>query len=266
MWTYQHAGFRVHQLPALKDNYIYLIEADNGELFAAVDPAEALPVAHACSRFERPLTHIFNTHHHWDHTGGNLELKGQFGCTIVGAADDAERIPGIDEGVGEGNPPQLAEPLDGLDIRVLSVHGHTMGHIAYLVGDALFCGDTLFGGGCGRVFEGTMGEMWAALAKLAKLPADTKVYCAHEYTLANLRFARDIDPDNEALRQRISEDTQTRMEQQPTIPSTIGLELATNPFLRVLDAGFRTDYAAKHGIAAEPVAVFTHIRESKDRW
>jgi len=263
MWTYQHAGFRIHQLPALKDNYIYLIEADNGELFAAVDPAEALPVAHACSRFERRLTHILNTHHHWDHTGGNLELKDQFGCIVVGAADDAERIPGIDLLVSEAEPPELPG-LD--DIRVLSVHGHTIGHIAYLVGDALFCGDTLFGGGCGRVFEGSMGEMWAALEKLGQLPPETKVYCAHEYTLANLRFARDIDPDNEALRQRISDDTQSRMQQQPTIPSTIGLELATNPFLRVLDADFRKAYAAKHGLSNEPVAVFTHIRESKDRW
>jgi len=262
MWTYQHDGFRVHQLPALKDNYIYLIEANNGDLLAAVDPAEALPVAHACSRFERPLTHILNTHHHWDHTGGNEELKAQFGVTIIGAAADAERIPGIDIEVSETEPLDLA----GLDVRILALDGHTVGHIAYLIGDAVFCGDTLFGGGCGRVFEGSMGEMWQALEKLAALPPETKVYCAHEYTLANLRFAREVDADNSALRERISRDTQTRMEQQPTIPSTIGLELATNPFLRVTDESFRKSYAMKHGISDEPVAVFTHLRDSKDRW
>jgi len=262
MWTYPHTGFRVHQLPALKDNYIYLIEADNGALLAAVDPAEAAPVVEACRALGKPLTHILNTHHHWDHTGANLELKQQYGCTVVGSSDDADRIPGIDVRVSETEPPALP----GIDVRVLTVDGHTVGHIAYLIGDALFCGDTLFGGGCGRVFEGTMPEMWQSLQKLAALPAATKVYCAHEYTLANLRFAREADGDNSALKQRISRDTQTRMEQQPTIPSSIGLELATNPFLRALDAGFCSGYAEKAGIAAEPLTVFTHLRESKDRW
>jgi hydroxyacylglutathione hydrolase len=265
MWSYRHDGFTVHQLPALNDNYIYLIVSQDNQnkegVVAVVDPAEPGPVMSACSELGLALTHVLNTHHHWDHTGANLELKQQYGCKIVGARDDAARIPGIDIMVDEDTDLTLGT----LAVRVLNVPGHTVGHIAYVIGDALFCGDTLFGGGCGRLFEGSPAQMWDSLQKLARLPADTKVYCAHEYTLSNLRFARSVDPDNPELAARISRDTRMRMDSRPTIPSTVGDELATNPFLRPLSSSFCAAYAGATGIPDEALAVFTAIRASKDK-
>jgi hydroxyacylglutathione hydrolase len=266
MWSYRHAGFTVHQLPALNDNYIYLIESQDHQgkegAVAVIDPAEAAPVEAACSELGLSPTHVLNTHHHWDHTGANLKLKERYGCQIVGARSDAARIPGIDIMVDEDS----GFTLGSLPVRVLEVPGHTRGHIAYVIADALFCGDTLFGGGCGRLFEGSPAQMWESLQKLARLPAATRVYCAHEYTLSNLRFARTVDADNPALAERISRDTRTRMDNMPTIPSTIGLELATNPFLRPLSPSFCTAYAATAaGTAGEALAVFTDIRTRKDR-
>lgn len=262
MWSYQHTGFTVHQLPALRDNYIYLIEADSGNALVAVDPAEAVSVRKACRQLGKPLTHIFNTHHHWDHTDGNLSLKKDFGCLIVGAANDAERIPGIDIVVSEISPPALP----GLDVSVLDVPGHTKGHITYMINDALFCGDTLFGAGCGRLFEGTAAQMWHSLNKLAGLDGQTKIYCAHEYTLANLAYASTIDINNPALTERIIADKSRRKQGQPTIPSSIDKEKATNPFLRPLDPAFCQHYAAAHNISSEPLAVFSDIRKRKDSW
>ncbi|MCF7820983.1 MAG: hydroxyacylglutathione hydrolase [Mariprofundaceae bacterium] len=261
MWSYQHPGFSVYQLPALNDNYIYLIDVDNSDIMAAVDPADAAPVRKVCRELGKPLTHILNTHHHWDHTDGNKPLKSSFACQVVGAAGDAARIPEIDIEVSEESRLQLG----GIDIRIIFVPGHTRGHIAFLLKDALFCGDTLFGGGCGRLFEGTPGEMWSSLSRLAALDDATQVYCAHEYTLANLRFARSVDPDNRDLDERISSDTRKRMAQLPTIPSTIGIERATNPFLRPADNEFCTRYATLHSIPTDALSVFTHLRASKDR-
>ncbi len=262
MWSYQHAGFTVHQLSVLRDNYIYLIESHTSNALIAVDPAEAVAVRKACKVLAKPLTHIFNTHHHWDHTDGNLSLKQIFGCRIVGASHDAERIPGIDVRVSEAAPPAIA----GLNVAVLSVPGHTSGHIAYLVGDALFCGDTLFGAGCGRLFEGSADQMWHSLNKIAALDGSTKIYCAHEYTLANLTFAVSIDADNRVLAERIAADHRRRRQQLPTIPSTLDSEKATNPFLRPLDSEFCRNYAALHGVAAEPAAIFADIRRRKDHF
>jgi len=262
MWSYQHAGFSVHQLPVLRDNYIYLIESQASNALIAVDPAEAAPVQQACQALGKPLTHIFNTHHHWDHTDGNLALKKDFACLIIGAAHDAERIPGIDIAVSDVSPPTVS----GLNITVLDVPGHTIGHIAYLLGDALFCGDTLFGAGCGRLFEGSPEQMWHSLSKLAALAGNTNVYCAHEYTLPNLKFAKAMDADNPTLAERIMRDKKRRKQRQPTIPSSIAMEVATNPFLRPLDAGFCQSYAAAQHIHADPLAVFTDIRRRKDGW
>lgn len=270
MWSYQHKNqrnglnqnFAVHQLPALNDNYIYLIEDHNSDALLAVDPADAAPVRKVCAELGKPLTHILNTHHHWDHTDGNKPLKASFHCQIIGAAIDAERIPEIDLEVSEGSPLKLGS----LNLDVLFVPGHTRGHIAYLIGDALFCGDTLFGGGCGRLFEGTPEQMWHSLSKLAALADHTKVYCAHEYTLANLRFAQVVDPDNRELALRIVSDTQTRAQNQPTIPSTIGLETATNPFLRPANVSFCGQYAAEYGITVDATRVFAHLRALKDKF
>ncbi len=266
MWSYQHSHFTVHQLAALKDNYIYLIEADNSDLLIAVDPAETEGVCQFCEEADKPLTHIFNTHHHWDHTDGNMKLKRQFGCKVIGAASDADRIPGIDITVSENSLPELP----GLEIGVLDLPGHTSGHIGYLIDgaphSALFCGDVLFGGGCGRIFEGTDAEMWQSLTKIAALPGETKVYCAHEYTLPNLRFARTVETNSAKLSERIHEDSRARMEKRPTIPSTLLLELETNPFLRPLDRGFCQHYAAQEGIAADAETVFRDIRRRKDNY
>lgn len=261
MWSYRHDGFTVHQLPALNDNYIYLIASQAREAVAVVDPAESAPVEKACAELGLTPTHVLNTHHHWDHTGANIELKQRYGCHIVGARHDAARIPGIDIMVDEDS----GFALGGLPVAVLNVPGHTLGHIAYVIGDALFCGDTLFGAGCGRLFEGSPTQMWDSLQKLARLPAETKVYCAHEYTLSNLRFAATVDAGNPELAERISRDTHTRKADRPTIPSTIGEELATNPFLRPLSPSFCTAYAATAGIADEPLAVFTAVRARKDK-
>ncbi len=262
MWSYQHQHFQVHQIPALSDNYIYLIEAKASDVLAVIDPADASVVNQACASLGKSLTHILNTHHHWDHTDGNKALKQRWNCIVIGAAHDAARIPCIDIQVSE----KIFPKIEGLDIQVLNVSGHTLGHIAYVINDALFCGDTLFGAGCGRLFEGSPAQMWQSLQKLAALPDDTKVYCAHEYTLPNLRFARDVDTDNSILHQRIHDDTQTRMKNQPTIPSSIGLEKATNPFLRPLDTVFIDTYGKTQHIDANALDVFTHLRQSKDRW
>ena len=259
MWSYQHQHFHVHQISALKDNYIYLIEALHSDIVAAVDPADAAVVNQACNQLGKPLTHILNTHHHWDHTDGNKALKKRWDCSIIGAAHDQARIPGIDIAASEVSAPLLAD----LNITVIDVGGHTLGHIAYLLDDALFCGDALFGAGCGRIFEGTFEQTWHSLQKLAALPDTTQVYCAHEYTLPNLRFARSIDPNNAALQARISHDTQTRMSQTPTIPSHIGLEKSTNPFLRPLNADFCRNYANAHQLPNDALQVFTHLRQTK---
>jgi len=262
MWSYQHAGFIVHQLPALRDNYIYLIEAHTSDALIAVDPAEAVAVRRACKKLDKPLTHILNTHHHWDHTDGNLALKKDFACLIIGSAADAARIPSIDIHVSEESPPQIA----GLDIAVLDVPGHTIGHIAYVARGALFCGDTLFGAGCGRLFEGAPEQMWRSLQRLAALDSDTRVYCAHEYTLANLEFAAALDRDNPVLARRIADDRQRRAQQLPTIPSTIATERATNPFLRPMDAQFRRRYAESRQLDDDALVLFTDIRRRKDSW
>lgn len=262
MFSYSHSNFTVHQIPALKDNYIYLIEARASNTLIAVDPADAHCVRHACEQLGKTLTHIFNTHHHWDHTDGNHALKQHFGCTIIGASHDAERIPDIDIAVSEGKPPQL----QGLSVRILDIAGHTRGHIAYLLEDALFCGDTLFGAGCGRLFEGSAGQMWHSLKRIAALDDATRVYCAHEYTLANLEFATAVDADNPDLAARMRHDKDRRQRLHPTIPSILGVEKATNPFLRPLNEQFTFRYAATRGIPNEALAVFTDLRRHKDNW
>ncbi|ATX82517.1 hydroxyacylglutathione hydrolase [Mariprofundus ferrinatatus] len=262
MWSYQHSNFTVHQFAALKDNYIYLIDAHNSGALIAVDPAEAVSISRFCKAHDRTLTHIINTHHHWDHTDGNKALKQKFGCKVIGPANDAHRIPAIDIAVSEKSPPRIA----GLEITVLQLPGHTSGHIAYVIDDALFCGDVLFGAGCGRVFEGTRTEMWNSLTRLAELAGETRIYCAHEYTLANLEFAQTVDPSNGLLVERTVRTKQLRADHQPTIPSTIADEISTNPFLRPLNAEFCRYYASLRGVDANPEKVFTDIRDRKDRF
>jgi hydroxyacylglutathione hydrolase len=251
----------VHQIPVLNDNYVYLARCRATGATAVVDPAVAAPVLAEAERLGWRITHILNTHHHGDHTGGNLEIKQATGCTVVGPKADRDRIPGIDVEVEEGDTYTVGEA----EAEVFFVPGHTRGHIAFWFAesDALFCGDTLFALGCGRLFEGTPAQMWDSLSKLKRLPETAKVYCAHEYTQANARFALSIDAANTRLKARAEEIDRLRAEGSPTVPSTLGEELATNPFLRA-DA---PDLAAQLSMAgAAPVEVFAEVRGRKDRF
>jgi len=249
------------QIPVLQDNYLYLIhDTDSGET-AIVDPALDAPVIAACEARGWRLTHIFNTHHHWDHTGANLALKEHYGLTVTGPKGEAERIPGIDRAVGDGD----VVTLGATHAVVFDVPGHTAGHIAYHfeADSALFCGDTLFSMGCGRLFEGTADQMWTSLQKLRALPDDTAVYCAHEYTAANGAFALSVDPENPDLQDRMIAVKSLRAEGKPTIPTSIGLEKKTNPFLRPDSPGLQDSLGMT---GADLTAVFAETRARKDNF
>jgi hydroxyacylglutathione hydrolase len=247
----------VELVPCLTDNYAYLIaDADSG-LCAVVDPSEAEPVHRALAAHGWRLSHILNTHHHHDHTGGNLALKSEFGATVVGPAKDRERIPGIDVGVSESEAWQWG----GRAVQILEIPAHTRGHIAFVFGDIAFTGDTLFAMGCGRLFEGTPAMMWESLSKLMRLKDETRIYCGHEYTLNNARFALTLEPGNAALKARMAEVTMARDRGAPTVPSTLLLEKRTNPFLRPDSAEIRRTLGLT---AAGDVEVFAEMRRRKD--
>lgn len=216
-------------IPCLSDNYAYLLRDEAGAV-GVVDPSEPGPVQAVLDRLGVRLTHIFNTHHHFDHTGGNLDLKAASGARIIGPKADAHRIPGIDTGVGQGDRVTFGTA----EAAVFDIPAHTSGHVAfYFAADkAVFTGDTLFAMGCGRLFEGTPADMFAAMRKLEALPGDTRVYCGHEYTESNGRFALTVEPGNAELLANMAEVRRLRAEGLPTIPSTIALERATNPFMR----------------------------------
>ncbi|MDX8390049.1 MAG: hydroxyacylglutathione hydrolase [Mariprofundaceae bacterium] len=264
MWSYQHASFTVYQVAALSDNYIYLIAPSNSKQLIVIDPAEAAVVRKAAQEIGRKPTHIFNTHHHADHTGANLELKRDFNVVVIGPTYDQARIPGIDIAVSEETPPDIE--ITHSSCKVMFLPGHTSGHIAFVIDDALFCGDVLFGAGCGRIFEGTPDQMWKSMQRLAALADHTKVYCAHEYTVANLAFAQHIDAENKLLTARIRTDHEKRNRGEPTIPTKILKEKETNPFLWPLKTSFCTSYAASRQINSDPLTVFTHLRREKDVW
>ncbi|MGH8111213.1 MAG: hydroxyacylglutathione hydrolase [Rhodanobacteraceae bacterium] len=217
-------------LSALRDNYIWTLSdaASGGAL--VVDPGEAQPVLDVLAREHLKLTAILLTHHHVDHTGGVAELATHFPAAEIIAPHD-ERIEGATRRVGDGERVDLAAPAARFE--VLEVHGHTRSHIAYYGEGLVFCGDTLFSLGCGRVFEGTPAEMLASLDRLASLPGDTRVCCAHEYTLANAAFARTVEPENAALAKRTAAARELRARNVPTVPAVLDEELAANPFLRV---------------------------------
>jgi len=250
----------IELVPALSDNYVYLVrDTSTGEV-AVIDPAEAGPVdAALMARGWRPSV-IFNTHHHGDHIDGNAALIEKYGCKLVGPAAESARIPGMDQTVKEGDTVAIGAEKG----QVFETPGHTKGHISIYFpgGPALFAGDTLFALGCGRMFEGTPLEFWTSLAKLRDLPDDVSVYCGHEYTASNAKFAISVDPDNAALKAQVAEVGRKRAQGLPTVPSRLGDEKAANPFLRADDP----DLAARMGAAGDPVAAFAEIRRRKDNF
>jgi hydroxyacylglutathione hydrolase len=252
---------QIDHLICLRDNFVWLLRETESGAVACVDPSEAAPVKAKLDQLGWKLTHILNTHHHNDHTGGNLELKRATGATIVGPAADKARIPGIDMALAEGETYDFGKET----AKVYDIPGHTRGHIAFWFERAktVFTGDTLFSLGCGRLFEGTPQQMWTSLSKLRRLPGDTKVYCGHEYTQANAKFALAIDPDNPTLKARAAEVDALRAQGKATLPSTMASECAANPFLRAADPGL----ARAVGLPpADPVAVFAEVRARKDKF
>jgi hydroxyacylglutathione hydrolase len=249
------SNVEIEIVPCLSDNYAYLVRA--GDLCAVVDPSEPGPVKAALAAKGWRLSHILNTHHHLDHTGGNLALKQEFGAKVVGPGKDAARIPGLDIGVDEASGWEFG----GRHVAVLEVPAHTRSAITFVIDGNAFTGDTLFAMGCGRLFEGDPAMMWASLSKLMALPDATKIYCGHEYTQSNGRFALTLEPGNAALALRMGEVRAVRAKGAATVPSNMGLEKATNPFLRVHSAEIRKSLGMEK---AGDVAVFGEIRRRKD--
>ncbi len=216
-------------VPAFTDNYIWLVHDETTGETAVVDPGDAAPALVETERRGWRVTQVWNTHHHWDHSGGNLAMKDATGCTVSGPA--AENIPGRDVALSEGSELRIGEHVG----RVIEIPGHTLGHVA-LIFDAdriAFVGDTLFAMGCGRLFEGTAEQMHHSLQRLADLPGDTKLYCGHEYTLANARFGAQAEPQNTAIAERLEQVRALREAGQITLPTTVDQERGTNPFVRV---------------------------------
>lgn len=248
----------ISPIPAFTDNYIWLLARAGRAV--VVDPGEAAPVLAALHCMRLALDAILITHHHHDHTGGVADLLKLYPAKVYAPRHGQYSFPHI--GVAEGDLVQLTT-LD-LSLRVIELPGHTLDHIAYYGADCVFCGDTLFGGGCGRLFEGTPAQMYRSLHKLSALPANTAVYCAHEYTEHNLRFARLLEPDNAELAARQQQAATLRQRGKPTLPSSIALEISSNPFLRCHIPAIRQ--AAQLAGNADEIAVFAAIRELRNHY
>lgn len=251
---------QIDALPAFSDNYIWLLQDTAKRRCAVVDPGDAAPVqAWLAANPGWVLEDILITHHHHDHVGGVEALKHATGARVCGPAQ--ERIPARDLALDDGDRVKVL----GLDFDIIAVPGHTLGHIAYYRAPLLFCGDTLFAAGCGRLFEGTPEQMHQSLSRLAALPAETRVYCTHEYTLSNLRFAKAVEPENPHVAQRFADVTQLRDENRISLPSTIGLERLTNPFLRTAETSVKqkADEWKGHSNASQ-ASVFSALRSWKD--
>ena len=247
------------QIPVLNDNYIYMLHDCLSLETAVIDPALEQPVLDILAEKGWQLNFVLNTHHHWDHVGANLALKQQTGCKIIAAASDRERIPGIDVGVEQGDVILLGQH----QAQVIETPGHTSGHVVYFFAEdqALFCGDTLFVMGCGRLFEGTPQQMYTSLQALKALPPSTRVYCTHEYTMANAEFALSIEPDNLKLQEKMLAVKELRAANKSTVPTTIADEIATNPFFRVDNISIQKELGL---VGAAPDVVFAALRRRKD--
>lgn len=255
-------SLQIIPIPAFEDNYIWALRTPGGAI-AVVDPGDAAPVLDYLDKTGASLSAILITHHHGDHTGGVAELVARRAVPVFGPA--VEAIEGVDHPLTDGDRVALADL--GIEFEVLAVPGHTRGHLAYYRRGMLFCGDTLFGAGCGRLFEGTPEQMYASLSRIAALPKDSLVFCAHEYTQSNLRFAAVVEPDNPDILRRIDETAKLRTGGQPTVPSTLAMELATNPFLRSEAPALIAAARTRLGVAPNgPAQVFAAIRDWRNRY
>ncbi|MBK4729564.1 hydroxyacylglutathione hydrolase [Oxynema sp. CENA135] len=256
---------KIYRLPAFSDNYIFLIHDPQRQSAATIDPGDAGPVLQQLDRLGARLVAIFNTHHHFDHVGGNTILTEAFPqCVVYGGDRDRGRIPGQQVFLNEGDRVEFGDRT----AEVFFVPGHTRAHIAYyfppVAGEDagnLFCGDTLFAGGCGRLFEGTPAQMLDSLSKLRQLPESTQIWCAHEYTLKNLRFALTVDGDNPHLQRRFEAVKIARDRDRPTIPTSLDVEKRTNPFLRWDDPSLQDSVHT-----TDPATTFARLRERRDRF
>jgi len=245
------------------DNYVWVLQNEQDPRVAIVDPGDGVAVVGALDLKQLTPAAVLLTHHHADHVGGVDEIVEQRNLPVFGPA--SESIPDVDRPMSDGDTVPI--PEIGIELAVIDVPGHTAGHVAYLGEGFTLCGDTLFAGGCGRIFEGTTQQMYDSLQRLAALDLDTAVYCAHEYTVANLRFALEVEPNNIGLQQRLAIADRLRADGEPTVPSTIGDELATNPFLRghVSEVRAAAEEFSGRPLLAE-VEVFAAVRTWKDGW
>ena len=251
----------INQIPVLEDNYIYIVIDKETKKTACIDPSESQPVLLFLEENGLTLDYILNTHHHSDHVGGNLKLKKKTGCQVVGPEIDKRRIPGIDICLKHNEEFNFGKTV----LSIFEIPGHTLGHICFYsrINNALFCGVTLFSLGCGRIFEGSSEQMWNSLKLLRCLPDETVVYCAHEYTLANSCFAIKIDPENKFLQKKVEEIREKRKLKIPTIPTLLGEEKKTNPFLRADNKSFVKELGFSDKIDWK---VFGRIRSMKDNF
>lgn len=254
---------KVIQIPLLRDNYGYLVVCESTGEAAIVDPSEGEPVLKKAAEEKVKLRAILNTHHHRDHTGGNALLLEHLPLQVYGHRADEGRIPGLTHPLDDGDEVVLGD----LRAKVFFIPGHTRAHVAYLFEKSLFCGDTLFTSGCGRLFEGTAEQMQTSLDRLRRLPGDTLVYCGHEYTEKNLQFAATVEPDNRGVAEKLERVRSLRARGISTVPSTMDEERETNPFLRWDSREIQKNLRDKYpDLPADPVSLFAKVRELKDRF
>lgn len=254
---------QIHPIPILKDNYVWTLIHPESHAAVIIDPGESQPVAHYLKQHQLELKAILITHHHWDHTDGALALRDLYHVPVFAPAQEEVSSKTVD--VHDGD--MIHVPHFPLSFQVIAIPGHTLGHVAYYVDDMLFCGDTLFACGCGRIFEGTAAQMYHSLQTIAALPNNTKIYCTHEYTLNNLRFAETVEPDNTDIKQRLIDVKTLRDKNIPSLPSLLKDEKATNPFLRCDNQNVKNAIETHaHSKLTDPIQVFTALRLWKDRF
>lgn len=254
----------IKPIPALNDNYIWAIMHPETHKMIVVDPGEAKPVIENLKKKQYQLAAIFITHHHWDHTNGIRDLVDYAGAIPVYGPATSD-IPFCNQKLQEGD--EIHFPDFDLTVKVIEIPGHTLDHIAFIGKSFIFCGDTLFAGGCGRLFEGNAAQMTASLNRIRDLPKETQIYCAHEYTLKNLQFAKLVEPNNKAIEKRLQNVEKLRRDNKPTLPSVLQLELATNPFLRYDKDSIRKSVETHSGKSLpNPISVFTELRQWKNEF